>query len=275
VNSGQQQAVRVGIVGCGAIGSAIARAVDAAQVPGAALAAVCDSQPERATALAESLASHPAACDLAGLIEACDIVVEAASAAALPEIARPALEAGRTVLAMSVGALLGSPDLMALARERGARLLAPSGAIAGLDAVKAAAAAGVESVTLTTRKPPAGLAGAPYLVAHGVDLSKIAEATTVFEGPAAEAVKGFPANVNVAAALSLAGIGPERTRVRIVADPAATANSHEIEVRGEFGCLTARTENRPSPDNPKTSYLAALSAIAALRDAVGQTRIGT
>ena len=253
----------------------IARAVDAGQVLGAALVALCDRHRERAESLSATLASRPAVCDLDGVIEACEVVVEAASASALPEVARRALQAGRTVMAMSVGALLRSPELVALAEERGGRLLVPSGAIAGLDAVKAAVVAGVESVTLTTRKPPAGLAGAPYLVERGIDLSNIAEPTTLFEGSASEAVTGFPANVNVAAALSLAGIGPERTRVRIVADPTTGDNTHEIEVRGEFGRLTARTENRPSPDNPKTSYLAALSAVAALRGAVAQIRIGT
>jgi aspartate dehydrogenase len=275
VDSGQQQTARVGVVGCGAIGSVIARAVDAGQVPGAAVTALCDQQQDRAQALAGSLTSPPKVCDVERLIDICDVVVEAASGSALPGIARPALEAGRTVLAMSVGALLGSPDLLALAERTGGRLLVPSGAVAGLDAVKAAVVAGVDRVTLTTRKPPAGLAGAPYLTEHAVELGDITEPTVVFEGPAAEAVKGFPANVNVAAALSLAGIGPERTLVRIVADPAATENSHEIEVAGDFGRLTARTENRPSPDNPKTSYLAALSAVATLRAAVGQIRIGT
>ncbi|KPJ61894.1 hypothetical protein AMK68_05565 [candidate division KD3-62 bacterium DG_56] len=275
MNSGQQQTVRVGVVGCGAIGSVIARATDAGQVPGAVLAAVCDLHRERAESLSATLGTRASVCDLERLIEASDIVVEAASASALPEIARPALETGRTVLAMSVGALLSAPDLLALAERTSGRLLVPSGAIAGLDAVRAAAAGGLDSVTLTTRKPPAGLAGAPYLVEQGIDVAQITAPTIVFEGAASEAVKGFPANVNVAAALSLAGIGPERTMVRIVADPAATENSHEIEVIGEFGRLTAQTQNRPSPDNPKTSYLAALSAVAALRGAVAQVRIGT
>jgi aspartate dehydrogenase len=275
VNSAEQRDLRVGIVGCGAIGSVIARALDAGQVPGAVPAVLCDVRADRAQALSAALTSRPPVADVTRLIEESDIVVEAAGAAAVAEVAKPALEAGRTVLVMSVGALLGQPELVALAERSGGRLLVPSGAIAGLDAVKAAAIGGIESVTLTTRKPPRGLAGAPYLVEHGIDMDGISEPTIVFEGPATEAVRGFPANVNVAAALSLAGVGPERTTVRIVADPAATANSHEVEVRGAFGRLTTRTENRPSPDNPKTSYLAALAAVAALRGAMARVRIGT
>jgi aspartate dehydrogenase len=127
--------------------------------------------------------------------------------------------------------------------------------------------AGLHSVTLTTRKPPKGLVGAPYLVEHGIELDNLTEPLVIFEGTALEAVKAFPQNVNVAGALSIAGIGPMETRVRVIADPHATCNSHEIVAEGAFGKLQTRTENLPSPRNAKSSYLASLSACAELRAA--------
>jgi aspartate dehydrogenase len=124
----------------------------------------------------------------------------------------------------------------------------------------------VDSVTLTTRKPPKGLVGAPYVVEQGIDLDSLREETVVFEGSAREACQGFPANVNVSAALSLAGIGPDRTRVRILAVPGGTVNQHRIEVRGEFGRLAVEIENVPSPANPRTGLLAIFSSIASLAE---------
>jgi aspartate dehydrogenase len=134
-----------------------------------------------------------------------------------------------------------------------------------LDGLRAAREAGLDTVTLTTRKPPKGLEGAPCLVANGIDVSELAEETVVFDGTATEAVQAFPKNVNVAAALSLAGIGPERTQVRVIADPKATVNSHEVVAEGSFGRLRTVTENKLSPRNPKSSYLASLSACAEIR----------
>lgn len=151
----------------------------------------------------------------------------------------------------------------------------PSGAIAGLDGLKAAALGRIDEVTLTTRKTPENLRDAPYIEKRGVDIGAIEEPTLIYEGPALEACRLFPANVNVAASLSLAGVGPEKTRVRIIADPTLRKNVHEIDVKGEFGCLKVHVENVPSPDNPKTSYLAALSAIATLRKITEDIQVGT
>jgi aspartate dehydrogenase len=176
---------------------------------------------------------------------------------------------------MSVGGILGKENLFRLARQKNCHLYLPSGALAGLDGVKSAAAGSIDSVTLTTRKPPAGLRGAPYLVREDIDLDSLTEEKVVFEGTAEEAVQGFPRNINVAAALSLAGIGAAKTRVRIVADPKISRNVHEVEVKGEFGRLVSRTENLPSPSNPKTSFLAILSAMATLKAIVSPVRIGT
>jgi len=266
---------QIGIVGCGAIGNQIARGLASGLVPGAQLAAVCDSTLGKAQALADSLRPHPDVVSLQELVAQVDLVVEAASAASAPEIVQAALTASKQVLVMSVGGLLSRDELVTLAAESGIKIIIPSGAIAGVDAVKAAAVGKIESVTITTIKPPKGLAGAPYIREHQLALENLSAPTVVFEGSALEAVKAFPANVNVAATLSLAGIGPEKTRVKVVADPQTTMNAHEVEVIGEFGRMVARTENRPSPLNPKTSHLASLSALAALRCVVGELRVGT
>jgi aspartate dehydrogenase len=176
---------------------------------------------------------------------------------------------------MSSGGLLGRSDLFTLAKEKRAKVYIPSGAVCGLDGVKAASMVGIRSLVLTTKKPPRGLKGAPYIVQNNIDIDSIKEETTVFEGPAEEAVKGFPKNVNVSATLSLCGIGPKDTLVRIVTSPYFTSNTHEVEIVGDSGKIKTVTENVPMPTNPKTSYLAALSAIAVLKNITTDRYIGT
>lgn len=175
---------------------------------------------------------------------------------------------------MSVGGLLEMEDAIAEAAIAGIALYCPSGAIAGLDAVAAASVGRIESVMLTSRKPPQGLKGAPYIIEKGIDLDAIEREQIIFEGNARDAIRGFPKNINVAVTLSLAGIGAEKTMVRIIADPAAARNCHQIEVEGEFGRLLTLTENLPFPFNPRTSYLAALSAISCLRKITSPLKLG-
>ena len=176
------------------------------------------------------------------------------------------LEAGKHLMVLSVGALVGVLDDWARRAEKhGCRILVPSGAIAGLDGVKGAREGVITAVTMETRKPPRGLAGAPYILEHRIDLDAITAETLIFEGPAAEAVRAFPANVNVVAALSLAGIGPERTRIKLYAVPGQARNQHRITIEGEFGTLRIEVENVPS-ENPRTGRLSYLSAIAMLRE---------
>ncbi|MBI5834614.1 MAG: aspartate dehydrogenase [Armatimonadetes bacterium] len=266
--------LKIGLVGAGAIGAAIARAVDSGDVPGQ-LVGLCELDDARREALLGSLGQPVPSLDLAALCAASDVVVEAAAGAVAPLVVQAALDAGCDVLVMSVGGLLGHDELVEAARAAGRTIYAPTGAIAALDAIRAALPAGLDSVTLTTTKPPRGLAGAPWVVQQGIDLAALTEPTTIFEGSAAEAVKAFPANVNVAAALSLAGIGAERTRVRVVADPTSSVNCHRIEASGGFGRLEVIVENVPSPDNPKTSYLAALSAMALLKRLSSPLVVGT
>jgi len=268
--------LKIGLVGCGAIGLEIARAIDRGEVE-AELVAVFDRNGDRARELLKGLRGKPRLLELEELVEGSDIVVEAASQRAVPEVARAALGRGRDLMIMSVGALL-DPGLRRtveeLARDRGCRVYLPSGAISGLDGLKSAGAGRIDIVTLTTTKNPRGFAGAPYIEERGIDLSAISKPTVIFEGPAEEAVSAFPANVNVAATLSLTARGA-RVRVRIVADPDIEVNIHEICAEGDFGRITTRVENVPSPRNPKTSRLAALSAIATLRSIVEPVKIGT
>jgi aspartate dehydrogenase len=192
----------------------------------------------------------------------------------MDQIARPVLSAGKKLMVLSVGALLSRPQLMELAAAHGGQIIVPSGALLGLDAVSAAAEGKIHSVQMTTRKPPNGLAGAPYLVEHRINIECLREPLRVFSGTAREAAKGFPANLNVAVALSLAGIGPDRTRLDIWADPTVTRNTHRIQVDSDSARIDMTIENIPS-ENPKTGRITALSVIATLRKLHAPLRVGT
>lgn len=263
---------RVGVVGLGTIGRAVARAL-AEGLPGCVLAGGTSRDEARGKAFLATLPGAPPYLALPRLVEQSDLVVEAATQAALVELAPLVLEAGRDLLVLSVGALLDHPEWTALANARGCRIHAPSAAIAGLDGLKGAAVAGhLESVLMETRKPPRGLAGAPGV--SGIDLDGLREETLVFEGTAREAVRAFPANVNVVAAVSLAGLGPDRTRIRVYAVPGLARNRHTVTAEGAFGRLRVDVENVPS-ENPRTGKLSYLSTIAYLRDLSAPLRVGT
>src|SRR5438445_4224663 len=260
----------VGVVGLGVIGRAVCRALDAG-IEGLALAGATARDRTRGEAFLRTLSAPPPYLPLDQLIGAADLLVEASTQAHLAEWAPAALDAGKDLMVLSCGALVDRPGWVALARERGARILVPSG---GLDAVKAARVGRIASVTMETRKPPAGLAGAPWVVARGIALEALTEPTLIFEGRAGEAIKGFPANVNVLAALALAGVGPALTMSRIYAVPGLTRNTHAITVEGEAGRVRVEIENVPS-ENPRTGRLAALSAIAMLRELGATLRVGS
>lgn len=268
--------LKIGLVGCGAIGTEIARAIDSGEID-ADLVAVCDHNPDTALALINRLKKKPIKANLEDLVRLSDLVVEAASQRAVPAIARATLQAGRNLMIMSVGALADADlyrEIKKMASLHGSKVYLPSGAIAGLDGIKSASVGKIRKVTLTTTKNPRGLVGAPYLNEKKIDITALKSPTLIFEGSAAEAVKAFPANVNVAATLCLAAREGE-VLVRIIADPEIKVNRHEIVVEGDFGQITTQVENFPSPSNPKTSYLAALSAIATLRSIVEPIKIGT
>jgi len=265
--------MRIGVAGLGAIGRQVCRALDDGMA-GLTLAGATARDRERAERFLKTLTSTPPFLDLDGLVAASDVVVEASTQAHLLELAPRVLGAGRDLVVLSCGALLGRQDWVELAARNRCRILVPSGAIAGLDGVKGASVGAITSVTMETRKPPAGLAGAPGIVEQNIDLGRISEETLVFEGPALEACRAFPANVNVLAALSLAGIGPEKTRSRIFAVPGLTRNRHRVQVEGEFGRLFIEIENVPT-ENPRTGKLSYLSTIALLRDLAAPLRVGT
>ena len=265
--------IRVAIAGLGAIGRVLARRL-ADGVPGIALACVAVRDRAKAEAwLREQKIEVPIAA-LEEMPAHADLAVECAPAALIEQICRPMLASGKQVMVLSCGALLPRPDLIELARQNGGRILVPTGALLGLDAVAAAAEGKIHSVRMTTRKPPDGLLGAPYLVANKISVEGLNEAKRVFSGSAREAAAGFPANVNVAAALALAGIGPDRTMIDIWADPGVTRNCHTIEVDADSARFTMTIENIPS-ENPKTGRITALSALAALRRLHAPLRVGT
>jgi aspartate dehydrogenase len=269
----QQRTLRVAVGGFGAIGRTLAQRLDRG-IEGLTLAAVSARDTSRAVAAMAGFARPVPVLPLARLWEAADILVECAPATVLRDIAEPALAHGRMVMVLSAGALLENFDLVDLARRNGGRILVPTGALLGLDAVVAAAEGKITRVQMITRKPPRGLAGAPYLERHGIRLDGLEAPKCVFSGTAREAARGFPANVNVAAALALAGIGPERTTIEIWADPGVSRNIHRIEVEADAARFSMQIENVPS-ENPKTGRMTPLSAIAALKKLVSPLAIGT
>jgi aspartate dehydrogenase len=264
------------IVGCGAIGSRIAISTTRELKDRFMVCALYDAELSKAEALASRLHKPSLARkSLSRAILGADIVVEAVNTSATREIMQKALRSRKNILVMSVGRLLDEGSLFSLARKFDRNVLIPSGAIAGLDAIKAARLAGITSATLTTTKPPRGFKDNTYLSSRGIDPLAIKKDTVIFDGKVKDAVSRFPQNINVAAALSLAIGDMRKLQVRIVASPKAKCNVHEISIKGACGRLTIRVENEACPDNPKTSYLAVLSAIATLKQYGERVKVGT
>jgi len=254
--------MKVGIVGCGAIGSEVARAASAME--GVAELQLYDIDPD-ATKQLRKLPRTKVAKSGDALVAAVDLVIECANKGVVQTIVRDALAQGKKTMLLTIGALADDKlreELIALAKRHGGKIFLPSGAVMGVDGVLAAAEGDLKSVTLVTTKPPAG-------IQKGTD-----RWTLLFSGPAREAVEAFPKNVNVAATLSLAGLGFDQTHVQVAIDPLATRNSHKVIIEGSFGRARIEVENLPSPTNPATSYLASLSAIALLRRIVSPVEIG-
>ena len=263
----------IGIVGCGSIGRALLRAGDSGRL-GATIAGVASRTAGTALEFLDTLDTPPPYLAIDELVERSSLLIETAGGHVVPSLAEAAFDAGKDLMVISIGALLEHPEVIDRAREDGCRLYAPSGAIAGLDGIKSACQGHVDRVEMVSRKPLAALEGAPYLVENEIPIAGMEEAQEVFRGTAREACRGFPSNLNVSAAVSLAGIGPDRTTVRIVADPALSRNCHDITVEGEFGLLQVHIENIPS-ENPKTGRLTAMSIIRSVRDVFDPVRIGT
>ena len=258
--------LRVGLVGCGNIGADLCIGLQKGDIP-AEIVALTDIDESRAKIFQRTFNLDATVCDLEKNAASVDFIVECAVGAVASAVLEAAIRHHTDCLIMSVGGMMSHADLYDRAQQSGIQVRMPSGALCGLDGVRAAMEAGLHTVTLTTRKPPKGLMGAPYLAENNIDIENLDAPKVIFEGSAFEAVKAFPLNVNVAASLSFAGIGPHDTKVVVIADPEITNNIHEVVAEGAFGRLTTVTENMPSPRNAKSSYLASLSACAELRAA--------
>ena len=269
----KQAELRVAIAGLGSIGSRIARELDRG-IDGVVLTAVAARDKDKHRAFLDGLRAHPSILPIEQLWEVADIVVECAPSLHLRAIVEPVVTRGKTAVVLSAGALLDHDDLIELAKANGGRILVPTGALIGLDAVNAAACGVIHSVKMVTRKPIDGLRGAPFIVQHNIAIDGLREPLKLFEGSARQAAKGFPANLNVAVALSLAGIGPDRTTIEIWADPTVTRNTHRIEVDADSARFSMAIENIPS-ENPRTGMITALSVISLLRKQRAALAVGT
>lgn len=271
--------MRLGLIGCGSIGGAVAAAIERGDLPGLELIGIADLTGMEVVKRVAANIRCPVWTDIASLLSLKpDLVLEAASADAVRSCAAKVFEGGSDLMIVSIGALADAEflqTLIELATKTQRHLHVPSGAIGGLDIIKAAVIDGLEECRLTTTKPPAAFDGVAYVRERGMDLSKIQHPTVIFEGTAREAAVWFPQNLNVAVTISLAGLGADKTTVRIVADPASVHNVHEVFLRGKFGEATVRLVNQPSPHNPKSSYLTALSVIAALQRLGRRFQLGT
>lgn len=268
--------IKIGIVGCGTIGTELAKKISEEFKDKASLTALYDIEIEKAFKLASILKrKNIVVLNLDDLIKRVNLVIESASVSGSFEIAKAAILAKKDVFIMSTGGILEHPEIFSLAKENNCSIFIPSGAVCGIDGIKAASLGKIKKVILTTRKPPKAFKGSPYILKNRINLDAIKEETLLFEGRASDAVLAFPQNINVAATLSIAGIGKENTFVRIITSPEYKKNIHEIEIEAESGDIYTRCENLPSPENPKTSYLAVLSAIATLKQILEPIKIGT
>ena len=265
---------RVAIAGLGTIGLKVAEAIDRGDLPGLSLTAVSAKNHARAAENLKNFRAIPAIVSLGELAELADVVVECSPAEVFAQCADAAIARGLIFITVSAGALLKRVDLISHAEKTGAQIIVPTGALIGLDAVRAAAEGQITSVTHCVRKPGASLKGAPYIEQNNINLDNLATAMRLFKGSAREAAKGFPANVNVSAALGLAGVGADETNVEIWADPDIDRNIHEVFVEADSARFSMKIENVPSK-NAATGKITALSVIAALRRLTAPLVIGT
>jgi aspartate dehydrogenase len=268
--------MKVGLIGAGFIGSTLAKVMD--EMKEIKVVYLIDNSPAQARALADSLKKVKAVEDFDEILPKVDLIIEAASQEAVKQYAIKVLKEGKDIMVLSVGAF-GNENfwkrVQNTAKKYRGRVYIPSGAAVGIDGIEGASIAQLQSVEIETTKSPKSLQGAPFISKKKIDLTKITKPRAIFEGSAREAVKHFPKNINIAACVSLAGLGFDKTRVKLIADPNATRNVHKINVKGRFGEFSCTVENMPSLTNPRTSYLAALSAIATLKKIVQGVWLGT
>ncbi|MFY9210665.1 MAG: aspartate dehydrogenase [Aestuariivita sp.] len=267
--------MKIGIAGMGAIGLRVAQELDRGGIRGCELAGICARNADRAAEANATLSKPAPVYALDEIAAHCDVVIEALPPQLFTQLAQSVVQAGKELVVLSASQLLGQQALFDLAEETGAKIVIPSGAILGLDAIKGAAVGALHSVIIQTRKPPAGLAKAPYVVDNGIDLGNLSEPLLVLGGAVSDVAKVFPANVNVAVAVSLAGFGPEKTRMEVWADPALDKNKHTVRVTSDSSDFEMTIQNRPSDENPATGKITAQSVIALLRQKTAVLRVGT
>ncbi|MDD9876945.1 MAG: aspartate dehydrogenase [Magnetovibrio sp.] len=266
--------MNVGVAGLGAIGMPVAKWLDAG-VPGLTLAGISAGDKERARERVEDFWVRPPVMELPDLVAASDVLVEALPPQKFLELAEPTVEAGKTLIVLTLTSLLPRLDLVERARETGAQIIAATGALVGFDAVRAAAKGEGESVVMKTRKPPEGLKKAAFVVEQGIDLDDLSEPLCLYSGSVRDAAAKFPANVNVAVALALAGIGVDRTEYEIWADPAMQRNTHVINVEADSTRFEMTIAGVPTEENPATGKLTPLSVMATLERLVAPLTVGT
>lgn len=267
--------MNIGIIGCGAIGSTLAKAAE--EFDEVSEIFVFDKSHVCSRVMEEKFTKVKSILDFEELVARSDFIAEAASQEAVFLFAEKVLESKKSILIMSVGALVDESfrdKLYSAALKNHCKIYIPTGALCGIDGLCSAAVSGIDEVQLISRKPPFAFEGVKYLKDKGIDIENITEPTTIFEGTAKEAVGLFPKNVNVAATVSLSGIGFEKTKVKIIADPTTSQNHHKITAKGAFGSMSAEMNNLPFEKNPKTSKIAAQSAIAAVKKMVEQIWVG-
>jgi aspartate dehydrogenase len=267
--------MKIGIIGCGAIGAILGKAAE--ELDEVTHISIFDKSHVCSRTMASKLSKVEPSLTIEDLVDRSDLIIEAASQEALKQFATQILESGKDLMIMSVGALVDDDfrnELGSIAKKKGCKIYVPTGAVCGIDGIKSGSVEDIEEIQLITQKPPTAFKNEAYIIEKGIDLDVVTSPLVLFEGSAREAVKIFPRNINVAATVSLAGIGFERTKVKIIADPGINENSHTIVATGKFGTMKAQVKNFPSERNPKTSMLAALSAVSVLKRLVGDWWIG-
>lgn len=270
--------LKIGIAGCGAIGTSLAKIISRRFPRQAEITGLYDLDFKKSGRLSRIITgkNNLVAADLNRLIARASLVIESASSSSSLGIAKEVLSKKRDIMIMSAGGVVNNfRQLLKLAADNNLKIYIPSGAIAGIDALKAAKMGKINQVTLTTRKNPVSFKGVEFIENKKIRLNDLKKDKVLFSGSAESAVKYFPQNINIAAVLSLAGVGRAKTKVRVIASPGIKRNIHEIEIKAGCGRIFTRTENVLHPDNPKTSYLAALSALAALKQILVPEKLGT
>ena len=274
---------KAAVIGYGSIGREIIAATKRGEVPNAKIVALFDKESRVISSVGYDNSELHLFTDFnefynSPIYSNLDIIIECASKEAVREYGKKIIQSKKDLIVLSVGAFSDKEylsELQNLSNLNNTRILIPTGAIAGLDSIRSVKKY-LESLTITTTKHPKSFAGAPFFKNSKIKLEEISKKTILYEGNAITAIEFFPANVNVAVSIALAGIGLEKTQVTIIADPTISVNKHEILGKGSFGEIHIIVQNIPSPTNPRTSYLASLSAIECLRSLCNENfRIGT